>query len=68
MLILVVNELLLQEWECHLEDHLHRSHCSVLELIVDDDICFRLQVFFRQRVAKYGAEAVPYVTVLSWYS
>ena len=28
---------------CHLEDHLRRNHCSVLELILDDDSCSRLQ-------------------------
>ena len=45
MLTLVANGLLLPEWECHLEDHLRRNHCSVLELIVDDYICYHLHVF-----------------------
>jgi len=41
---LIASWLLLQEWKCHLEDHLRRNHCSILELILDDDTCYRLQV------------------------
>jgi len=42
--ILVESWLLLQEWECHLEDRLRRTQCSVLEPKSDDDTCYRQQV------------------------
>ena len=67
MSVLVASWLLLQEWECHLEDHLHRNHCSVLELIVDDDTCYRLQVSWGIVLLNMELK-LNHVTVFSWYS